>query len=52
MNKVQNNNFNIEDEEKLDQEGGVLRKILFFVYFVIAWVLVAVLAVAVFEAGG
>jgi len=52
MNKVQNNNFNIEDEEKLDQEGGLSRKILFFVYFVIAWVLVAVLAAAVFRAGG
>ena len=48
MNKIQNNNFGVD--EKVDQEGGSFRKILFFVYFITTWVLVAVLAVAVFKA--
>ena len=48
MNKIQNNNFGVD--EKVDQEGGSFRKILFFVYFITAWVLVAVLSVAVFKA--
>jgi len=50
LSKVQNNNFNVD--EKNDQEGGAFRKILFFVYFLTAWVVVAVLAVAVFTAEG
>ena len=48
MNKIQNNKF--VGEEKLDQEGGTFRKILLFAYILTAWVLVLVLAVAVFKA--
>merc|ERR1719369_154587 len=50
MTKVQNNNYHVD--EKQDQEGGSFRKILFFMYFLTAWVVVAVLAVAVFKAEG
>jgi len=50
MTKVQNNNYHVD--EKQDQEGGSFRKILFFMYFLTGWVVVAVLAVAVFQAEG
>merc|ERR1719369_1919673 len=46
--KVQGNNYPVD--EKQDQEGGSFRKILFFLYFLTAWVVVVVLAVAVFKA--
>eukprot|EP00091_Calanus_sinicus_P012535 TRINITY_DN28172_c0_g1_i1.p1 TRINITY_DN28172_c0_g1~~TRINITY_DN28172_c0_g1_i1.p1 ORF type:complete len:173 (+),score=48.27 TRINITY_DN28172_c0_g1_i1:30-521(+) len=48
VKKIQNNNFGVD--EKVDQEGGSMRKILFLVYFITAWVLVFVLAFAVFNA--
>ena len=46
--KIHNNNF--ATDEKLDQEGGSLRKVLFLIYFATAWVLVGVLSWAVFNA--
>ena len=46
--KIHNNNF--ATDEKLDQEGGSLRKVLFLIYFATAWVLVGVLSWAVFSA--
>ena len=50
MTKIQNNNFHVD--EKQDQKGGSFRKILFLMYVLTAWVVVAVLAVAVFQAQG
>jgi len=46
--RVQGNKYPVD--EKQDQEGGSFRKILFFLYFLTAWVVVVVLAVAVFKA--
>ena len=50
MTEIQNNNFHVDEMQ--DQKAGSYRKILFLIYVLTAWVVVAVLAVAVFQAEG